>query len=46
MKGSLSIDRLPEFFFCVHCASNLKPMNVTLVVNSVQAPSRHPEGSA
>ena len=45
-KGSLSTDRLPDFSFYVHCASNLKPINVTLVVNSVQAPSRHPEGSA
>ena len=45
-KGSLSTDRLPDLSFYVHCASNLEPINVTLAVNSVQAPSRHPEGSA
>ena len=45
-KGSLSIDRLPDLSFLCALRFELKPINVTLVDNSVQAPSRHPEGSA
>ncbi len=37
-----NVSLLSELSFYVHYASNL-PTNVTLAVNSAQAPSRHPE---